>query len=360
MPAEFTEEEYQKVINYWNAESRKKSPPDLVSIVSFFSDGVEKDPRSKIGHKVRGILSAAKLKAKTQLREKAEEVILTSEQKEFAKNNVKDNRIFDLAKTLFPNIKIQPLGGEVRAIKKYLEEIGEYVVKKEEGTLPEGKYVPPYTFHSILAKVNTYLHMGLSTQSITAYQRKCLETTGQFLHSPRFLQEINNYATVEKRIAFESEFIRSVYEKPDMSVDEVNLTINLCNDYIQASDIKKQLEKLNGILDTITDDPDGRISMGITEAIGKVTSSYNECVKRHQTLYSLLNTSRSKRILEKNAGTANIVNIIEFFREEDGRARFLKQAELLKHKRKEEVDKIEKLDDVLLLALGISMEEATS
>jgi hypothetical protein len=99
--------------------------------------------------------------------------------------------------------------------------------------------------------------------------------------------------------------------------------------------------------------------MGITEAIGKVTSSYNECVNRHQKLYSLLNTTRSKRILDKNSATANIVNIIEFFREEDGRQRFLRQAELLKDTRISEVRKIEKLDDVLLLALGMTMEEAT-
>lgn len=359
MSAEYTETEYQKVINFWNSELKKGNPPDLVSIVTFFSDGEEKDPRSKVGRKVRNILSSANLKAKTQARERAEEVVLTSEQKEFIKNNIKNyNRVIDLCRDLWKDEQIKPLDRFNRAVQSYLKEIGESILRQEE-TAIDSKYVPPRTFHEVLKKCNEYLHLELTSQTVTAFQRKCLDTTVQFIHSPRFLQEINNYATVEKRTAFESEFIRSVYEKPDMSVDEVNLTINLCNDYIQSSDIKKQLEKLNGILDTITDDPDGRISMGITEAIGKVTSSYNECVKRHQTLYSLLNTSRSKRILEKNSGTANIVNIIEFFREEDGRARFLKQAEILKKNRVEEVGKIERLDDVLLMALGISFDEAT-
>ena len=355
----YTQEERDRVAVFWNQQKSEGKVPSLSEIVSFFTLGQESDPRTVAGRRCRSILSDLQIKAKGATWDKVEEVVLTDDHKKFILNHIKDNRVIDLARDLFPDRKVAPLGREVRTINKFLDSVGERVVRKNEETPVDEKYEPPTTFHDILKRVNNYLHTSLTSQSVTAYNKKCLEMTINFLHSPRFLQEINNYASIEKRVAFESEFIRGVFDKPDLQSDEVNLYINLCNDYIQSSDIKKQLEKLNGILDGITDDPDGKISMGITEAIGKVTSSYNECVNRHQKLYSLLNTTRSKRILDKNSATANIVNIIEFFREEDGRQRFLRQAELLKDTRISEVRKIEKLDDVLLLALGMTMEEAT-
>ena len=352
----YSPEQKKKLLDFWN--SRKDKPPTMMELVMFLSDGAQSDPRFKPwGRMARQIMADAKIKVQTK-EWVNRDFELNDEQKTFIRNNCQQNKPYEMAKTLFPAEKdkrIEPLGKEVRAINLYLGEIG-FKIKKED-KMAEGEYVSP-NFHACMAKINVYLAANLSTHNMTAYQRKCIETTVQFLKSPRFQAEINNYITVQKRKAFEAEFIRSVYEKPDMTVDEVNLVINLCNDYILASDIKKQLEKLNGVLDTITEDPEGRISMSLSDAIGKVTSSYNECVKRHQQLYSLLNTSRSKRILEKNSATANIVNIFEFFREEEGRRKFLEQAAMLKDGRKNEVDKIESLDDILMMALGISKEEA--
>ncbi len=200
---DYTEEEKNKVINFWN--SKKTNPPSISEIVSFFSDGIQSDPREKpYGRKVRQILADANIKPKTKAWEKVEAVVLEDNQKEFIRNNCKINKVYEMAKALYPDIKVAPLGREVRAINKYLEEIGETVVKIEEPKIAEGRYEPPNKFHTVLAKINEYLHTELSTQNATAYEKKCVETTLQFLHSPRFVQEINNYNTVDKRISFES------------------------------------------------------------------------------------------------------------------------------------------------------------
>lgn len=347
----------EKIANYWNHQKSLGLTPSLVDIVGFFSDGAESDPRSKIGHRVRKILSDLQLKATTKIHQKVEGITLNNSQKEFIDNNCTNNSPYEMAKTLFPSEgRLEPLGREVRAIVAYLKETNQYVSKKEGETLPEGRYEPPDKFHTVLAKINLYLHEELTTQSITAFERKCVETTLQFLHSPRFVQEINNYSTVEKRTSFESEFIRAVYNKPDLSPEEVSLTINWCSDIIQASDLKKQLEKLNEILNNISDDTDGKMSMSLAETIGKVTTHLNETLKRQERIYQILNKSRAKRDEEKTNKTANLAQLFEWFRDEENRKKAVKQAELIKENRKNEVKREENLSDTILLCLGMSSE----
>ena len=356
-PIPYTPEQYKKVVDFWN---KTKPAPSLPEIVSYFTGGTIQDSRTVQGRIVRQILLDCKITAQTKKWENVESVVLTDDQKLFIKNNISTMKPYEIACELWFGQKMAPLGREVRAVNAYLDSLGDKVVRRFAAeTFPDSKYIPPVSFHDMLKRINIYCHSELSTQNMTAFQRKCVEMSVHFLHSPRFIQEVNNYTTQEKRVAFEAEFIRSVYLKPDLTPEEVALTINWCNDLIMAGDIKKQLEKLNALLDTVTDDPEAKISMSLTESIGKVTSSYNECVNRHQKLYQILNTSRSKRILEKTNANASIVNLIEFFREEENRIKLLKQAEILREARVSEVKRMESLDDVIFLSLGLSVDEAT-
>lgn len=351
----YTQEEKDRVLNFWN--SRKSNPPSLSETVEFFTDKEESDPRSIIGRKVRQILVDAQIKPKTAQWEKVEEVVLTDDQKTFILNNIKDNRVIDLARELFSDRKVAPLGREVRTINKFLDSVGERVVRKGEETPVDGKYEPPTTFHDILRRVNDYLHINLSTQSITAYQKKCLETTINFLHSPRFLQEINNYDSIEKRVSFESEFIRSVFDKPDLAPEEVSLIINWCSDIIQAADIKKLLDNLHNSLENITNDDNGKYSQSLAETIGKVTTNLNEVLKRQERIYGLLNTARGKRTEDKQNKNASLSQLYEFFREEENRKKMLKQTEILRQNREQEIKRLESLNDVIFLSLGLGKDE---
>ena len=255
---ELTKEEEDKIVQFWN--DNKTNPPNLDSIVGLIFPVA--DSRSIHGLAVRKFLSTRSIKPAIIKHQKVEKLILTEDEQLFVKNNIATHKIYEIATELFGTEKrVEPLGREVRAINEYLKEIGEKVVKRvDEPTLATGTYVPPTTFFQILALVNLYLHEGLSTQNITAYQRKCLESTLQFLHAPRFAQEINTYTVQAKRISFEAEFIRSVYHKPDLEPEEISLTINVCSDVLEAADLKKQREKLNNILDSVTDDRKVRLA----------------------------------------------------------------------------------------------------
>jgi hypothetical protein len=347
----YTLDQKNKVINFWN--SHKGEPPSLTDIVRDFTGGGNDDPRSKEGRVVRQILADAQLKAQTKKWEKVEAIILTPEQKTFIENNSALHRPMELAKTLWPNENVVPLGRHVRAVAAYVKEIGGEIIQKGE-TLPEGNYEPPRTIHQIMAKVNVYLNVGLSLQTMTAYDRKCLEFTIQCLLSPRFIQEINSYATVEKRTSFESEFIRGVWGKLDLLSDEINLILNWCADIIEVTDAKKQAEKLKQILE---DTSDTKVSMSLVESISVVNTHIGECLKRQERIYGLLNKSRAKRDEEKQNKHASLAALFEFFREEENRNKMLRQEEILRQARKDEVKRMESLSDTVLLSLGLSAEE---
>ncbi len=355
--SDYTPEERKKVADFWN--SRKENPPSLSEIVSFFTEGVESDPRTLIGHKVRKILNDLQIKPKTRAHEPVENIILTDAQKEFIDNNAsKDNTAYQLAKTLFSDRDVRPLGKEYRVVAQYIKESNSDNFFEVE-TIPEGRYEPPSSIQAVLKKVNQYLHEELSLQSMTAYDKKCLETTRQFLHAPRFIQEINNYQSIEKRVSFESEFIRAVYGKPDLTPEEISLTINWCSDLIEVADSKKQAEKLKQILDdSTTEDKDGRIAMSLVEAIGEINTHISEVLKREERIYALLNKSRSKRSEESKNKIGSLTALFEWAAEEANRKKMIEKAKMQEVLRAKEVERMESIDDLILVSLGMKREEA--
>lgn len=354
----YTEAERQRVIDFWNnyKKEHKGAEPSLNEIVSFMSEGKVVDPREKEGRRIREIVLSLKLKPKTT-EWINREFELNDSHKEFIRNNCGQNSAYEMAKTLFgagKDKRIEPLGQEVRAINKYLEEIG-FVIKKED-RMAEGYYEPPKGMLKVMGKVNEYLHANLSTHNITAFEKRCIEMTEQCLKSPRFIAEMNTLKTVDKRVSFEADFIRSVYGKLDLQPEEVSLTINWCLDILLSTDLRKLLEKLQGDLENY-DGEDKKYSGTLAETIGEITTHLNETLKRQERIYSLLNKARSKREEEHSNKTANIAELFEYFREEENRKKMIKQAELLKAARKDEVEKQTNLSDQILLCLGLSSQD---
>lgn len=362
MPGEnnkYTQEERNLVATFWNQQKSEGKVPSLSEIVSFFTSGRESDPRTVEGRRCRAILSDLQIKAKGAAWDKVEEVILTDDHKTFILNNIKNNRVIDLARELFPERKVAPLGREVRTINKFLDSVGEKVIRKyEEETASDGRYESPRTFHEMLKKINTYTNTELTTQSITAYQKKCIESSINFLHSPRFINEISAYKTVEKRRAFESEFIRLTWDKNDLSADDINIYINLVSDTVVYADIKRQIEKLSQILDDVTDDPEGRIAMSLIEGLGKKETALDQCSKRIKEWYTILTGARSKRVLDRQNSTASLSQLFEWFRDEENRKKMLRQAELQREGRSKEVKRLDTLNDTIFLSLGLQRDEA--
>ena len=88
--------------------------------------------------------------------------------------------------------------------------------------------------------VNEYSHQELDLKKLKRYEKECLDTTKKYLSSPRFVQLMNNYNCEDSNL-FQAEYIRAVWDKPDLTADEINLYINVCVDYVNLKTIQRNI-----------------------------------------------------------------------------------------------------------------------
>ena len=88
---------------------------------------------------------------------------------------------------------------------------------------------------------------------------------------------INTYSSNEDSRLFEAEYIRSVWDKPDLTSDELNLYINVCMDYIHLKNISKAIDKLNRMFEECEDQQD--MTVRLAELLKTKSEEYNQCEK---------------------------------------------------------------------------------
>jgi hypothetical protein len=168
---------------------------------------------------------------------------------------------------------------------------------------------------------------------------------------------MNSYVSQKSRDMFEGEFIRTVFDKPDLTPDELNIAITLCQTYIHGVTLHRQLDLLNVRYEETLNAPDGKISMALTEMIKAKTTELEKNNKTQADLVKFLSGERSKR-QEKSAGSqASIARLIQWFQDEEERKKALERAELQNREDEAEVKRIEEVSETKARVLGISKSE---
>ena len=168
---------------------------------------------------------------------------------------------------------------------------------------------------------------------------------------------MNTYMNMDDRNLFESVFVSYCYDKSDLTREDCDKTIILAAESVIASNKLKyielfQIEQERSIRET------QRVSMSIVEAINTATTEYNASIKRQQSLYNDLNEKRSEKIKGKMKEAASVLNLVEIWKQEDKRIKMLKMANERRGKLKEEVDRLDNMDDLIVQIVGLSEEEA--
>lgn len=222
------------------------------------------------------------------------------------------------------------------------------------------EYKPPKHPDRVLSRVNKFVYdSGIDKDNITPRQKKNLEKLMGYLHTFRFVHQINNYDHETERELFESSFVRYTNDKADLTQEEVDQYIVLSGEVVIASNIQRRVGRLQRLLDDTASDNEGRrISMSLVEAISTAQNEYNSCVNRQHKLLSDLKQKRSDRLSKQVQDNASILNLVETWKEEESRKELIKMAELRKKVIKNEVDKLATMDDVKARIFGLSEEEA--
>ena len=359
---ELTDGQKLLILNEWN--NRPENPPSIPELIKLcFPSKIDKelDSRTFAGRAIREYLASRQIQVK-----KAGQYTplppleLTPEQKEYVSNNCSMMKGTELAEAIF-NIKGQTnLSRETKVVLEYLRTVDKRVkLYQNIDDIPEGGYSPPKSLSRVLTRINKYAEgiQELKEETLKDRQKKdCYNLIG-FLHNYRFVHQISTYAEQADRDLMESTFINYVWDKPDLTAEEVDQYVVLATEKVIASSILQQIEKLRKMLDNITDGEDAKVSMSLVELISSSRTEYNQCILRQEKLLNALKGTRANRLGNKIKENATILNIVQDWRNEETRKLLIQEAEERKASLKEECERINVLDSMKARWMGMSVDE---
>ena len=180
----------------------------------------------------------------------------------------------------------------------------------------------------------------------------------RYLHTFRFLHHMNHLSTNVDRELYESSFVRYTYDKPDLSQEEIDQFIVLSGEAVIASNIQRRVEHLQGLLDDAANDTEGRrISMALVESINTAQNEYHQSVNRQHKLLDDLKEKRSSRLKNQLKDNASILNLVEVWKDEEGRRKMIALAEKRKEVVAEEIESLSSMDEIKARILGLTKDE---
>lgn len=335
-------------------ENHSKTP-DLIELTRTVFQDDTIDGRSKEGRAVRKFCAEENIDFRTTKHEKVEDIEISPEQKEFILEYARDGiNPYQIAALLFPDKGVTPLSKETLVITEFLNENG------PEGQIAEAtgytfQYIPPSTPTVIVNKINEASSTEWQPNKLSIAQRDCVDSIKRYMSSPRFSQTIGAYLDENDRLLFEAEFVRAVFDKADLTNDEVNLYINVCIDYINLKHIQKAMNKLDKMFDEAESQQD--MTVRLAELLKTKSDEYNQCEKRMESLIQKLQGDRAKRISLQREQYASILSLVQIFQDEEERKRMVMIAEMQKEAVKEEANRFEDMADWKARILGVGRNE---
>lgn len=324
-------------------ETFPKSPD--ITILTRHLFGPDKDKRSREGKLIRNFILSEGLESKVEV----EELVLDEEQKAKIDQLYLQEEIGvgGISAIIFPDAVGGNYSKEWKVITAYLCEAHDY---KQEGRI---KFDRPKTFKEIADRLNT-LNVGkkIDIAKLTIVEKQQLEALLASTCSERFKRTVEGYLSRKDKLLFEDSFYRTTYDKPDLTVDEINLYISLCDGYVKIANIKEQMSKLNRMFDETEDSAD--MTIKLTEAIQAKNKDLHDTESRGEKLIAKLNGNRAERLAKRGVKTANLLALVQVFQNKEERDRMMKIAGLQRLAVEKEIDRLETAPEFIARIVGIS------
>jgi len=331
--------------------------PDVDQLTKSLFKNDNLDGRNKEGKLVAAYMLERGYKYKTRVHKKASKIKLTEEQKKLIiEYNDEDHlNSLQIAQLIFQEKEIKNLSKEQRIVSDFIKtNSSNYVKPKEDVAVPS--YIPPQANNEAILKVNELTQSNLDEDfsKLKRADKECIQNIIKSLQSPRFIQILNTYSQ-EDSYLFEAEFVRAVWDKPDLTSDELNLYINVCVDYVNLKTIQRNMEKLNRMFDDCEDQTE--MSVKLAEILKAKSSEYHQCEQRQESLIKKLNGDRSVRMKNREGNFASVLNLVQSFQQKEERDRMIEIAEKQKMAVSDEVDRLESMDSWKSRILGLRKDD---
>lgn len=363
-PIVLTNEQKTKILNLINADSSK--PPSLKDmVVDLFPDTLF-DGRSFEGKAIKEYLATLNVKAKSSSDNKYKQpFILTGEQELYIRNNYTIASITEMARALFNKQNISRINLEYKAIQEFLHKNNLISFDPKQVTnnpvVNTTRFIPK-TIEQAARRVNKYVLNGIDISTLKKDTRiqNCLQAMIKYCHTPRYGLLMNTLSCYVDCELFESSFIRYVWDKPDITEEEVDSYINLCCDIVNYTKMQREVEQLVEMRDKCLDDSDGkRLSMALVAQMGELYKEMDNNQKRQNAALKNLTGTRNDRMEGRLRENASFLQAVSAWREENKRKRFLAIAEKRRHMIKEEIERLDNLDALKCEIWGLNKENFT-
>jgi len=349
-----SDDQREVILNLWN--SRPENPPSLLELIKAAFPDENVDGRSKEGRAVKEFLATREIKARGAHEYQPKDIALSEEQKEYIANNVYTMKAVEIARILFSNERINNLNAETKVVNEFIKTLSPQDLYADPNEVPQGEYKSPRTQAAAITRVNKYVLDAIDKSKISPKQKKDIESLIAYLSTYRFVHQINTYVTQEDRELFESSFVRYTHDKFDLTQEEVDQYIVLSMEVVISFNIQATIRIIQRQIDQEVESG-GKIPMALIEANNTARTEYNQCVNRQTKLLADLKEKRSTRLSKQIKATASILNLVEMWKDEESRCKMLKLAELKKQSLKDEVDRLETIDEMKAKILGIGEDE---
>lgn len=186
--------------------------------------------------------------------------------------------------------------------------------------------------------------------------KRCVEKLLAYMASYKIQNLINCFNKQSDRDLFESEFVRYVWDKPDLTPEEQGLYMLVCSNQVRAKHIQKRLDRFNEMLAS-QEGEDVTVTMAAGNYLKSMSEELNACEKRISDLITKLNGDRSKRLEKQNSGMANILSLVEAFQEKEERDKIIRLAEMQNSLVEDAAREFESMEEQKARLMGISIEE---
>lgn len=305
------------------------------------------------------------------------ELYLTPEQKKFIEENGKDGGMkpLEMKQVLFPNDKKGTLlSREGRAVYKYAKAVHGEDVDFWDEPVDTQKYNPPKTVPETKNLVNSYVSNATdpskeaySTGSLRPFEEKCLKALQGYLKTIRFRYQAAQYDKRADRALFESSFVRTTHDKPDLSAADVDMYVagaaEMVNVTREERKILKLEDKLNDIMEEDTGENGERkpLTQAFVELLNQTRTKWDASKKRYQDIMGALESTRAKRNEHQIQRSQSVLNLLEAWqKDEETRNDIIAFGEKEKAEDAAEVKRLADMDGVIALIAGMTVKEGSS
>lgn len=343
---ELTDAQKKSIVDRWNDKTLK--PPSVTELLDVaYGENHGLHPRSKQAKEIQGFLVNSKLGilSKEKAISLSESAQLTDEQKIKIHENLNSEHPIsnsDLAAQICNNN--QRVGDVLNQIKNYISSIPRDLYGSKQSVL---KYRPPESIVEAAHLVNraSYKAIDLNKLERDPVKKEYLSCLIKFLHTFRVALTYESYTDDIEKALFETSFVKFVWDKPDLTPEEIDLYINLCVDIVGCERLKKEEAFLMETRESVSNDSDGRkISMSIVESLAGLRKERDDNQTRQSKTIQMLQGKRSDRIDSRQKENSSVLQLIAAWRDAEKRNRLIKFAEERKELVRGELAKLDSMD----------------